>query len=250
MTPEEYIQVADEQMLAHNGNALTDIQRMILRESLAGKSYESMEGYATQHIKNEGKKLWDLLSWALGEEVRKTNFKGALEKRLLKSANKPSLSSSLLDVIEPSKQRAKRQDVVYKVPFLLIALLQDEYSPAKECFDEYQEGLANQIIENCERWIQRQGEKQGSDRFSFREFQWKDLENVKLAEEFAEKDNSQEVLKKHLLLGTLQMESSSVMKQIRESLLNNNFNCLLDLIEKKPLQQWIRRRPTPDSDMF
>jgi len=81
MTPEEAIQIADEVLLAHVGNPLMDIQRMILRESLASKGYESMEGYAPQHIKNEGKKLWDSLSEALGEKVSKTSFKGALEKR-------------------------------------------------------------------------------------------------------------------------------------------------------------------------
>ncbi|MFB2980894.1 hypothetical protein [Microseira sp. BLCC-F43] len=89
MTPEEAIQVADEVLLAYAGNALTDIQRMILRESLAGKGYESMAGYTSQHIKNEGKKLWDLLSDALGEKVSKKNFKGTLEKRLNSGAMVP-----------------------------------------------------------------------------------------------------------------------------------------------------------------
>jgi len=82
MTAEDAIQVADEVLLARARNPLTDIQRMILRESLAGKGYESMKGYTHQHIKNEGKKLWDLLSEVLGEKVTKTSFKGALEKRL------------------------------------------------------------------------------------------------------------------------------------------------------------------------
>ena len=81
MTPEEAIQAADEALLANADNLLTDIQRLILRESLAGKGYERMEGYETQHIKNEGKKLWDLLSEALGQKVSKTSFRGALEKR-------------------------------------------------------------------------------------------------------------------------------------------------------------------------
>jgi tetratricopeptide (TPR) repeat protein len=81
MTPEEAIQVADEVLLAHAGNPLTDIQRLILRESLAGKGYERMEGYAPQYLKNEGKELWDLLSEALGEKVSKPSFRGALEKR-------------------------------------------------------------------------------------------------------------------------------------------------------------------------
>ena len=81
MTPEEAIQVTDEVLLAYAGKPLTDIQRLILRESLAGKGYERMEGYAPQHIKNQGKKLWDLLSKALGQKVSKTSFRGALEKR-------------------------------------------------------------------------------------------------------------------------------------------------------------------------
>jgi hypothetical protein len=73
---------------------------------------------------------------------------------------------------------------------------------------------------------------------------------VKLAESFAQADKSNEVLKKHLLLGTLCMESSSIIKNLRESLLKNNFEKLLKLIENKPLQQWTRRKSTPDSDMF
>jgi hypothetical protein len=81
MTPEEAIQVADEVLIAYAHKPLTDIQRMILRESLADKRYEDMEGYDIQHIRNEGKKLWDLLSKALGEKVSKPSFKGALEKR-------------------------------------------------------------------------------------------------------------------------------------------------------------------------
>jgi hypothetical protein len=85
MTPEEALKIADNALIVSTGNPLTDIQRMILSESLVGKGYESMIGYETQHIKNEGSKLWRLLSNALGEKVSKTSFKGALEKRLQSS---------------------------------------------------------------------------------------------------------------------------------------------------------------------
>ncbi len=43
MTPEEALQIADEVVFAHIGKPLTDLQRMILRESLADKGYEEME---------------------------------------------------------------------------------------------------------------------------------------------------------------------------------------------------------------
>jgi hypothetical protein len=82
MTPEDALKVADEVLLPHTGHSLSDIQRIILRESWVGKGYEQMIGYDAQHFKNEGSNLWKLLSKALGEKVSKKNFKGILEKRL------------------------------------------------------------------------------------------------------------------------------------------------------------------------
>jgi tetratricopeptide (TPR) repeat protein len=82
MTPEEAINIADEALKIYSGKILTDMQRLILQESFAGKGYEEMIGYDPQHFKNEGSGLWKLLSEALGEKVSKTSFKGALEKRL------------------------------------------------------------------------------------------------------------------------------------------------------------------------
>ncbi len=80
MTPEEAIKVADKVLHARNGRHLTDIQRLILHESLIGKKYEEMQGYDTQHIKNVGSELWRILSETLGEKVSKTNFQAALER--------------------------------------------------------------------------------------------------------------------------------------------------------------------------
>jgi tetratricopeptide (TPR) repeat protein len=82
MIPEQALALADRLLLQHQGIPLTDIQRLILQQSLAGKSYEQMEGYSAQHFRNEGTALWRLLSEVLGEKVSKTNFRGALEKRL------------------------------------------------------------------------------------------------------------------------------------------------------------------------
>ncbi len=85
MTPEEAINIADEALKIYSGKILTDMQRLILQESFAGKGYEEMIGYDPQHFKNEGGALWKLLSEALGEKVSKKSFKGALEKRLKSS---------------------------------------------------------------------------------------------------------------------------------------------------------------------
>jgi tetratricopeptide (TPR) repeat protein len=89
MTPEDAIQFADEVLLALNDKPLTDIQRMILSESLAGKRYEEMKGHSTSHIKTEGSILWELLTAALKEKIGKKSCKGVLEKRLRASGIDP-----------------------------------------------------------------------------------------------------------------------------------------------------------------
>ena len=131
MTPDDAIATADEVLQASKHERLTDIQQMILRESMAGTGYEHMKGYgyATQHIKNEGKKLWDLLSQALGETVSKKNFKGALEKRWRSGQvvlKPPSLSvyksqtwvgrSQLIDELLPKLQDKTRAVWITGIP--------------------------------------------------------------------------------------------------------------------------------------
>ncbi|HEY9832063.1 MAG TPA: hypothetical protein V6D26_15870, partial [Stenomitos sp.] len=79
----QLVKVADEVMYAHHGEHLTDLQRSILEKSLRKETYEAMEvlGYQKQTLQNAGKKLWELLTEALGEPVSKTNFRGVLQRR-------------------------------------------------------------------------------------------------------------------------------------------------------------------------
>ena len=81
MTPEEAMKVADRALYAKTRRYLTDVQRFILLISLLKKRYEEMQGYESQHLKNEGAKLWRLLSDAIGEKVGKSNFQAALRRR-------------------------------------------------------------------------------------------------------------------------------------------------------------------------
>lgn len=81
MTTDEALEVADQALLLKTGKHLTDLQRAILQGSLENKKYHEIEGYDVQHIKNEGSKLWVLLSEVLGEKVSKNNFQAALKRR-------------------------------------------------------------------------------------------------------------------------------------------------------------------------
>jgi tetratricopeptide (TPR) repeat protein len=87
MTPDEAIETAQQAILTKTGVLLKDLPLMILRDSLADKTYVEMQdkGYELPTIKEGGAKLWQLLSDALGEKVSKSSFKGALERRLISS---------------------------------------------------------------------------------------------------------------------------------------------------------------------
>lgn len=62
---------------------LTDLQVLILRQSVSGQSYADMAaqaGYEVDYLKNVGSKLWKLLSRAIGESVTKSNIQSVLQR--------------------------------------------------------------------------------------------------------------------------------------------------------------------------
>ncbi|NER37287.1 MAG: hypothetical protein F6J93_25525 [Oscillatoria sp. SIO1A7] len=82
---EEALQVADEAVLASKGRHLTDVEMTILQGSWQNQTYQQMSDsgdYAANYLQRTvGPKLWRLLSEALGEDVSKTNFRMALQRR-------------------------------------------------------------------------------------------------------------------------------------------------------------------------
>ena len=75
---ESTIDYVNELIFEYLGEHLTDIQTYILREALRNKKYSEMSGYDLQYIKNEGAKLWKLLSTIFDEKLTKHNFQAAL----------------------------------------------------------------------------------------------------------------------------------------------------------------------------
>lgn len=82
---EEAFTVADTAVFSHTGEHLTDREKTILQGAWDSLSYEEIAekaGYATNYLQRDvGRKLWKKLSEALGEEVKKSNFRTALERR-------------------------------------------------------------------------------------------------------------------------------------------------------------------------
>ncbi|MEM9219319.1 MAG: AAA-like domain-containing protein [Cyanobacteria bacterium P01_F01_bin.150] len=81
---EEAVQVANQVVGANVGRSLSDVEVIILKGAWERLDYDQIAAqnqYSTSYVSNDiAPKLWRTLSDALGEKVRKSNFRGALER--------------------------------------------------------------------------------------------------------------------------------------------------------------------------
>lgn len=84
LTAQDDLQLVDILLADNKYKPLTDIQRKVFLQSWENKTYAEIAenlNYDPDSIKEIGSKIWRLLSDALGETIKKTTFKGALERR-------------------------------------------------------------------------------------------------------------------------------------------------------------------------
>jgi hypothetical protein len=92
----EVLQLIDERLIERDKKPLNTIQKAIFEGSWQGQSYQEIgnEYHRSEtHIREEGAKLWKLLSDALGEEIRKSNFRSVLERVYIKSLKNSNIYS-------------------------------------------------------------------------------------------------------------------------------------------------------------
>lgn len=82
---EEVISSIDRVVFTNVGRHLKDVEIIILKGSWQRQKYHEIAevtNYTANYLAQDvGPKLWKLLSSVLGEEVSKTNFQSALERR-------------------------------------------------------------------------------------------------------------------------------------------------------------------------
>lgn len=85
MNCEEAIALADSALIETEARNLTDVETAIIGGAWQGKTYEQMADatdYSANYLQRTvGHKLWKTLSKALGEDIKKTNFKSAFERK-------------------------------------------------------------------------------------------------------------------------------------------------------------------------
>jgi hypothetical protein len=87
MNFEPKLSIVNSALFERFGRYLNDVETAILIGSLQKQTYDKIaedSGYSESYVRRDvGPKLWKMLSEALGEQVSKTNFQTALERRLL-----------------------------------------------------------------------------------------------------------------------------------------------------------------------
>ncbi|NMG08363.1 AAA-like domain-containing protein [Brasilonema sp. UFV-L1] len=102
---------------------LSDAEVQVLRGSWEGKTYHAIASeyhLSRRRIEEIGEDLWNKLSNALGEQVRKTNFRQALQRQWEKS--KRLISSTFVKPSPPQKEAAIKAIDLYQERFPIETL--------------------------------------------------------------------------------------------------------------------------------
>lgn len=114
--------VADEAVFAHTARHLRNIEIAVLRGTLQSQKYDQIaakSGYAPEYIKHDvGPKLWQLLSFSLGERVSKTNLTAVLAQRVDRVVQKVEDNQWRQNGLENStagRQEAENREQVHRL---------------------------------------------------------------------------------------------------------------------------------------
>jgi hypothetical protein len=89
MNVKEISQLVDQRVFEHTEKHLDEVQKAIIEGTLQEKTYKDIGQKCSRsesHVRDEGAKLWQLLSDAFGEEVKKSNFRSSIERMKIKSS--------------------------------------------------------------------------------------------------------------------------------------------------------------------
>jgi hypothetical protein len=93
----EILQFADQLILNKTGKRLDDLQKTVITGVYDGKAYQTIANECNRsesRVRSVGRKLWQILSESLGEDVNKHNFCWTIE-RIANSHNNNILSNHL-----------------------------------------------------------------------------------------------------------------------------------------------------------
>ena len=94
MDVNEALQFANRVVFERTGKHLDDLQRAVVEGTWQRQTYDDIakEYHVTKnHVSDVGSELWKLLSDALGEDIKKSNFRSNLERINIESSQNPNI---------------------------------------------------------------------------------------------------------------------------------------------------------------
>ena len=94
MDVNEALQFADQLVFKHTGKHLDSIQKAVVEGTWQRDTYEDIAkkyNLTEKHLSDVGYKLWSLLSEALGEDIKKTNFRSTFERLNIELSQNPNI---------------------------------------------------------------------------------------------------------------------------------------------------------------
>lgn len=89
MNVNEVVTFVDKIIFEKTGKHLDDIQTAVVRGTWERRTYDDIAqecNVTKNHVGDIGTELWQLLSQALNEDIKKTNFRSTLERIYIKSS--------------------------------------------------------------------------------------------------------------------------------------------------------------------
>lgn len=131
MNVTEALQFADRLVFQQTEKHLDDSQKTVIKGVWESKTYEEIariSHLSERHVRDVGYKLWQILSEALGEDVKKNNFRSTFERLELKSSQFINIQSShnfkFCSYPYPSQDREpKNEDKSQKIDLTLAPKL-------------------------------------------------------------------------------------------------------------------------------
>lgn len=88
MTITEILQITDRLIFSQTGKHLNHLQETVIKGAWQGQTYQVIAEecqHSESRIRDVGYELWNLLSKALGEDIKKNNFRSTFEKLNIES---------------------------------------------------------------------------------------------------------------------------------------------------------------------
>lgn len=97
MDVNEVLQLVDRLIVKQTGKHLDDVQKAIVQGTWDKESYEQIAEkchVSKNYVADVGSELWQVLSKALGEDIKKTNFISTIERIYINSCNNSNIYDS------------------------------------------------------------------------------------------------------------------------------------------------------------